>query len=373
MKKDTPSDPDVRSSVPTSPSAEPTVTVPEPAEGPERSDIEEEAQQPCPNCGDTTSGRYCRACGQEKRAAVASLRVLISDLVDQFILHRKLPSSVLFLLTRPGFLTKEYISGRIVRYTAPFRLYLMTSIVFFLLLSFFGLRTMDNTAFGDVPSSAATNLAAGLAALEQIDTTGMPVETQEAIDLAMSGLSERLDEEAGNATAGADSDDFVTRPGMQPWAIEMSRSQNRGVSRVLVERVTRRYGHLPAEAASREMFRQYVEYVPHTVFMLLPIFALVLKVLYVRRRRYYVEHFIFALHVHAFVFLALTLMLLIGNESVRGLLTVGVGIYVWLAMKKVYGQGWLRTTAKYAVLGFAYSMLVGIGAIVPMAILLLLA
>src|SRR3954465_1812058 len=93
-------------------------------------------ERPCLNCGDPTPGNFCRNCGQRKvEVQVSLVRMLMEALDDQFSINSALPRTVGALLARPGRLTREYMSGRIVRYIPPFRLYLVTSVVFFLMLS----------------------------------------------------------------------------------------------------------------------------------------------------------------------------------------------------------------------------------------------
>jgi hypothetical protein len=105
---------------------------------------------------------------------------------------------------------------------------------------------------------------------------------------------------------------------------------------------------------------------PIALIVLLPIMAFVLKALYPLSRRYYVEHLLFFVHFHAFMFLILTLQILIGRlnsalptpEAIGILLIVAasfyVPVYLFVAMRRVYGQGRLLTTAKYVALTVAY-------------------
>jgi hypothetical protein len=117
--------------------------------------------------------------------------------------------------------------------------------------------------------------------------------------------------------------------------------------------------------------------VPSTLFVLLPVFALMLKVLYLFKRRLYMEHLIVALHSHAFLCLTLLLVFLsmalrdaIGPGAlhgllgwVEGLLFAWMPIYLLRMQKHVYGQGWTMTLLKYCVLGFSYVMLLSFGAV----------
>ena len=77
-----------------------------------------------------------------------------------------------------------------------------------------------------------------------------------------------------------------------------------------------------------------LEYAPHMVFVLLPVFALLLKLLYIRRRRYYAEHFVFALHVHAFMFVMMTLIVVLPWDILNLPILLWIAVYIWLAMKR---------------------------------------
>ena len=120
------------------------------------------------------------------------------------------------------------------------------------------------------------------------------------------------------------------------------------------------------------------------VFVLLPIFALLLRVLYVRSPFFYAEHFVFALHVHAMTMLAFTLLRFgpqIATLRVPGLaigkllvlaLVLWPPVYVYRAMRRVYGQSRARTFAKYVVLGATYSVIVFVSSTVTVLLGVLL-
>lgn len=117
----------------------------------------------------------------------------------------------------------------------------------------------------------------------------------------------------------------------------------------------------------RAFLDKLAEYVPTGLFVLLPLMALVLKVLYPLSRRYYVEHLLFVLHFHSFVFLALCLQVLMARltpptpipDGISGLLSfalfVYVPVYLFKAQRRVYEQGRLLTVAKFLTLLVAYS------------------
>jgi hypothetical protein len=126
---------------------------------------------------------------------------------------------------------------------------------------------------------------------------------------------------------------------------------------------------------------------PQTLIVLMPLFALMLKLAYLFKRRLYMEHLIVALHSHSFISLALVLVLLFAwlQEWLApsgvfwhtvfgwgiGLTSAWIPVYLLLMQKRVYGQGWVMTLLKFGVLGICYSVLVGIGLLAAMLIGLL--
>ena len=125
---------------------------------------------------------------------------------------------------------------------------------------------------------------------------------------------------------------------------------------------------------------------PQTLFLLLPIFAVLLKIVYIFKRRLYMEHMIVALHSHAFI--AMWLILIIGVYSLGEAMAAGAlktilnftiaALWIWLPLylllmqKRVYGQGWIMTLIKFFMLGIAYVILLACGATVALAISLVL-
>ena len=115
--------------------------------------------------------------------------------------------------------------------------------------------------------------------------------------------------------------------------------------------------------AGMAFFREALGKVPTVLFLILPVFALLLKLLYVRRGWYYSEHLVFGLHTHAFAFVVFAVVALLlasapGVAAVRvvanSLLFLAIPIYFLVAQKRVYGQGWVKTVLKSLVLGWAY-------------------
>ena len=123
-----------------------------------------------------------------------------------------------------------------------------------------------------------------------------------------------------------------------------------------------RYGRslLIDAAHSPEAFLQRaIGNLPITMFFLLPVFAMILAICYFRRKRFFVEHLVFGMHIHTFAFLMLAAALLVPGETtgnwVKLFLIVVPPLYVLIAMRRFYGEGWGRTLVKGFVVWNLYS------------------
>ncbi len=331
-------------------------------------------EEPCLNCGDPTPGRYCPSCGQRKTEVRVSVRTMFAEVLeDQLALNRALPRTVVALLFRPGRLTNEYIRGRIVSYIPPFRLYLVASVLFFLIFSFLGLGALDlTTTESGVVGAADSAQAAAVRqqVLEELDTVAMPAAARAAVresiaemNAAAAARDTAAPPDTASTDAAADAPEAPVRGGLQPWARDFNNQTTVPIMREAIDRKVAELGHLPPREAANALLEDFTEYAPHMVFLLLPVFAFLLKLLYIRRNRYYAEHFVFALHVHAFTFVTFTLMFLIPWDWLDGVLFLWMVIYVWLAMRAVYRQGFFRTTVKWWVLGWSYMFVLTFGII----------
>lgn len=317
----------------------------------------------CPNCNAPITGQYCADCGQRVTEVRMSVRRILMDVLeDQFSLNSGLVRTLKALFFKPGLLTTEYFSLRIARYVPPFRLYLISSLMFFLLLSFFAsgdrLNIEENAGtIGDSINAAAAGENAGAAqATARADTT-RSAQRRTAGDTTF-----RL--RLGTSKPGSDGLNIgvTTNPGESNWAenTEVNLGNER-LNRAIKARLIA-LGELPPQDAFRQLIRGAIESTPKVMFLILPIYALLLKLLYARRKRLYVEHFIFALHVHAFAFLIFFVALALQKVPFAGtVLFFWLPVYALLAMKRVYGQGWFKTTVKWGALGFVYMIVLSFG------------
>lgn len=266
----------------------------------------------CPNCGAVVSGNFCHECGQETVLHPPSTREFLHEFIGHYVaLEGKLWKSLLLLLFRPGQLTLEYINGRRVRYIQPLRLYLTFSLIFFAVVKFTGHDDVmaDNEA--DAPP-AATAPAATV-------KKGRMVREDKPGEIA-EGTAE-LRRGIGNVNAH--------------WGEQADR-----------------FARMSPEERDKVMRTAFSSYVPYAVFLMMPLFALYLKILYLGSGRRYGEHLLFALHVNGFAFLALTLVMIVPDMFgiVSFLLWLWLLLYTPVAMRRVYGGSRLVTGLRWLVL-----------------------
>jgi hypothetical protein len=375
---------------------------------------------PCLNCGDPTHGEFCPSCGQRKADVQVSIGTLVADaLEDELLIGRRLPTTLGALLLRPGKLTADYVDGRVVRYVRPLRLYLVSSIIFFLLLSLASLRLFRDGAGRDEPSPPVPDLVipmplgveigrgeaspeepAGGAraregpgvtaadpapsdrpAMEEIEAAlgevraaledpELTVELRDSLRARRSALVRQYtaaalrdsgrqraaaEEEAESADGAASGADAVSPSAPEALRVHLGHP----ILDSLATARAREMERMGWRVAAERVLGDLIGYIPTLMFLLLPFFALVLKGLYLRQGRFYAEHFIFLLHTHAFIYVIFTVLLLAVISGwfrawMFGAAFLWVTTYVFLAMRRVYGQRPVTTFFKMWTLGWAY-------------------
>ncbi len=313
----------------------------------------------CTNCGAALAGAYCHACGQKR----AHLHKPIWELTEDFfhsVLHfdGRLWATLRALFLKPGQLTLDWIDGRQVRHVPPIRLFIFTTLILVLLLALsdVALVRLD----GHLVATANAN------AERQGFTIGNC--TDENSSDCIKGKSKRRMDFDGNLKA----DLFRLTPkthSAQPAitaniTAEIDNPRGRKVADTLL-------GFVNAAAADPKILNKAITG-SLTTFVLLatPIMALLLKLIYVRRKKFLAEHVFFALHVHTLFVAALIISVLLvwisrgalGGWWMLAGLWLAYSVYFLLAMKRAYAQGWTKTIFKSAfVTGFYIIALFTIG------------
>jgi len=333
----------------------------------------------CLNCGTVLRGQYCEQCGQRATGRLISLWELLRDAFGDLLeLDSRLWRTVIPLLIRPGKLTRDYLEGKRARYMPPFRMYLVLSIIFFV-VAFFDPR--DDLSLLFEPEAPPSPEALQEQEEERAEAVN---EAQAKLDeLAAEGLLSP--EQAEEATAGIESGDDdglrLTIDSEEDIGVDFNYDEETGecvVSgverlpmyiqvRLTQERLEEICERVGADDG-KTLGSLILDNIPVALIVLLPFMALVLKGLYPLSRRYFVEHLLFFIHFHSFFFLILTLQILFSRladlvflpEPIMVLVLVAasfyIPVYLYKAMRRVYAQGHLLTLSKYIVLSVAYAV-----------------
>lgn len=406
----------------------------------------------CHDCGAPLQGRFCHVCGQKHQRLRQPAHQFVREAIVELLgLDGRLWSTLRLLLFQPGRLTDDYRAGIRTRYLRPLRIYISTTLAFFFLVSLIdpagqieqqlGAQIQaDTTALAGERYSVisqrmrddSTRLRQRVAELQEaqtkLDSLMAGVRGEAGIDAGQRALDRarrRVEStEANNSvrrrrfqwqqevlatyppdslirpddlaqasilvipgTESNDGDDWTFTTGLPEWAIRSAALRRLRSSENSAERV----------AAGAEFLRGMVNRLPAAMFMLLPVFAMLLKPLYTRKRlrylttpirglltrlrgqpargmpptqHYYVDHLVFGLHTHAYAFVVYSVILLLSvvvpDGIPRAIITIilmlFVPVYFLRAQKLVYHEGWFKTIFKASLLFSVYSMLLlGVG------------
>ena len=240
-------------------------------------------------------------------------------------------------------LSLEFSRNRRAHYLSPFRLYLFTSILFFLVLSL----SVEREG-GKRPDSPPGLIQVGIS---EDDKKAEP--NPDAIETLKRGLGEERARKI---------DDIMSRPSVARTLFIVSANGLAGGEAGLDEPLDLFVAgqlvdvfHAPWPAV-RDRF---VGYLPVAMFFVLPLYALMLKVLFIRRHRFYAEHLVFGIHIHTMAFIVFGIALVTPESwpAVDGLLQLGLMAYYFVALKRFYSLGVFGTIASFVILTWLYSLL----------------
>jgi len=258
----------------------------------------------CPNCSAPLSGTYCSSCGQRQTDLDRPFREIASEAMEAFFsFDERLVRTLWPLVARPGWLTVEYLEGRRARYLHPFKLYFAFSVILFLVISLSGFTVVR------VADSNDSVVAIQIEETEQ-------------------------EESASQSTPIAEEPSFAGR--MLAPLIRLAEDDPDRLNRVFTDRLAK------------------------SIILLVPVFAGLLRLLF--RKRRYIAHLIFSLHLHSFAFFALLIGVIgdvvLGYTEAKGpgnnLASVAIAVYSFLALRRVYGRGRLGTVATMVILLLGY-------------------
>ncbi|TRZ66811.1 MAG: DUF3667 domain-containing protein [Rhodocyclaceae bacterium] len=260
--------------------------------------------QNCLNCGTLAPENYCPHCGQE------TLRksLTVADYLHAHFIRYATRQGVLWqtfskLFFVPGALTVDYLAGKRARYMRPLQLYLTASVIVFATAQFFGL-SLELRLVGDngIHLVRASSLSS-----EDENTHSSRLMPAQLI---------------------ADNIDSPT---------------------------VRRFKSLSKEERFQFLRARRVQYVSSFVLLLVPIYAVILKICYIDRRRRYSDHLIFGFHAHSFLLFMLLVQARLPSIA-ADVLSLWVIAYFVISLRRVYGGTWIETLGRSSAMFALYSV-----------------
>ncbi|SEB97953.1 Protein of unknown function [Tenacibaculum sp. MAR_2009_124] len=346
----------------------------------------------CLNCGHPFTGheKYCPECGQENKGSKITFANFMTEMFRGFFSwDAKFWRTLFPLLISPGKVSYNYISGKRNHYSNPFRFYLTVSIMFFLLLSVnetYKKINKLNTAGQNKQQSFNINLDT-----DKIDKDSLTqaiihdIQNQKYIDLpedAEKNIQDSLKKTDSIVKNTKDDINFFTgskyinkltmynkvNPDISPdealknLELPLNFSNRFWYSRaVKINKIAKDKDEL------NNFLKQMISMGSISLFVLLPLLSLSLKFIYIRRKYTYVEHLVFVFHVQTVFFILLTIFLIISMVSSAEIEDISIiffclfAIYLYLAMKKFYKQGYFKTFFKYIIANFFFMILTVLG------------
>ncbi|WP_084398633.1 DUF3667 domain-containing protein [Henriciella aquimarina] len=299
--------------------------------------------QPCRNCGAPVEQRFCPSCGQLAASFHRPFLSLVIDSIgDTLALDSRVWRTLPLLMFRPGVLTRRYNEGKRARYVPPFRLFLLSSLIFYL-VAFAFLERVDwiNVANASVDGEALSDEEMATLRNEVLRADGTLDEAR---------LEALIREAGGGDEAAAESEPADTT---DPAPEEGTPDEPAGAADADTQAVADRLQRI---ADNPKLFLSAVEvWAPRLSLLLVPFTMLALAIMYFWHRRLYIyDHAIHALHLHSWMYLVSTLViglsLVAGAGTASGIFFIAMPIYVLLSLRGAYGTGFFMSFIRMVLL-----------------------
>jgi hypothetical protein len=332
---------------------------------------------PCPNCGKPLIGPFCAVCGQPRNTHRRTLGKLLHDFVKDVVsFDSRILRTAAALVLRPGELPRAFRDGRTQPYVPAVRLYLFVTLIFFLFLSVSGLALIQ---FGLKAHSVVYSHDAAGHVYMAVDGKNIIVK---ALKSDAAGKMSAVDPDAGTVIPDEKADGHTTAitfsssirffqpvdhvkntapPGLVKALAKLrdEAAKDTSESKWFVKNIATTLSRLETDPAA--LNGPLITWIPRILFVLLPLFALLLALFYRRQRADYlfVDHLVFSLTLHSFAF-----VLLIGAALLAQVMAGGpvaliawalLSLYFYLSLKRFYAQGWIKTGVKFVTISLVYS------------------
>ncbi len=323
----------------------------------------------CEDCGAQLQGHWCGQCGQAAVDYRRSFRHVVADVLDSFLnWDSKFFATIALLIFKPWRLTNEFLAGKRVCYVNPLRLYLLASILFFFAVNYGAkdlrfqpgkLGPKDRAELeadlkkGDLPPAAREQLEALLQ--ESPSPSSSPQSTSQLPATNVPSPPPPPETDKQRQEYG--------KIGERPFVVFDEAKSTTPFERWIEGRAKEKMGEHGTKMGL--FIATLFSNLPYMMLCCIPLFAFVLKILYIRRHIFYIDHLIYALHIHTFAYVGIMLIVLatIGlNRTapspiagwIIALLWIAFVVQIFLSIRRVYRQGWFMSIFKFFFGGFVY-------------------
>lgn len=329
--------------------------------------------KPCANCGTLLQGEFCHVCGQKATEINRPFWWIAGEFLDSvFSYDSRTLRTIWLLFADPGEFTRLYNSGRRASVLPPFRTFIVATIVFFLALQ------MTGVAFIRMEP-------------ETVSLKGLSAEERAAILQASKNDDKIVSDDAFTTVKlgmfvpppqGGFKDSMTAEQKKQMEAVraEIDKAEQRRAEdgpptwlTGIFRRASLGFEHAVADPTRFNSAMNV--WLPRVMLFLVPVFALLLALMHWRPRAYYIENLIFSLHIHTVAFVGLSvvvgLVALFQSNTLAWAMLPILGVYLYMAMIRVYGRGFIWTGLKYiallSVYGIVLSASLGIAFLLALA------
>jgi len=317
------------------------------------------AENDCLNCGATLQGKFCHVCGQENLQIKESFGHMMNHAIsDYFHFDQQFFNTLKPLLFKPGKLTNEYMAGKRASYLHPVKMYIFISFIYFVLLFSDKIQSIQSKSAQAHNTELATKADSIVA-----KNPGLSAEQKNKIYTTYNYSVKKSKDGKGNDTTYHNLQ-ALTR-NLQDTSYEQYMLRQSQLPAAERDGFIARYAEKKAlkiknQETGSTLLEAFYHDVPKAMFLLLPIFALILKISFRKNKKFYVEHLIYSFHLHCFVFLLFVFIMLIGliaPVTWDYLNLVGFALIAWYfyrSLRVVYNRSSWRTVSKMIGIAISY-------------------
>ncbi|HCC94537.1 DUF3667 domain-containing protein [Empedobacter sp. UBA5987] len=310
----------------------------------------------CQNCGHYVEEHYCTHCGQENVETRQPFHFLFTHFIEDFVHYDgSFWQTIKKLFLKPGVLTKEYLSGKRNSSVNPVKMYIFVSFVTFFIISIFPSHKTEYNDSSNEPISIENTEKIQKALNATIDTLqnkglttieqGAKIKSEFEKNKNINSLEEVNDESIKNLQSEVKNN----VPILSPFIEKYQELRKRKVS---------------DEQLGEAIVEKSLHVIPKVLFVYMPLFAFFLWIFYNKKKWWYFDHGIFTLHYFTVILLSILVYFLLNKLSdyidsnavsaiialINTLIVLYLIVYFFLALKKLYNQGFIITTIKGAIL-----------------------